>query len=306
MNEEILRSKFIGCLIGCAIGDALGTYAFHRLPKNLLDFKEKERFKYTDDTAMMIGVAEILASKQRIEEKTLGDRFLYNYEKEPERGYAKGPIKIFELVKTTGIPYSKAAQMQFGWQGSFGNGGPMRVAPIGLFFHDSEELYEQAKLSSLITHAHPIAIDGTIVIAKTVAEATKTSKNEVIDAFSFTSSLLSIVQTYEFKKKMEEIIKLIKSNATDKIAADELGRGFRADESVPFAVYSFLVHQNSFKDCLICAVGNGGDRDTLGAMAGSIAGAFHGIQAIPTEWLSRLENKDYLEKLAILLFQRRI
>ena len=305
MNEEILRSKFIGCLIGCAIGDALGTYAFHRLPKNLLDFKEKEKFTYTDDTAMMIGVAEVLASKQRIEEKTLGDRFLYNYEKEPERGYAKGPIKIFELVKTTGMPYSKAAQMQFGWQGSFGNGGPMRVAPIGLFFHDSEELYEQAKLSSLITHAHPIAIDGTIVIAKTVAEATKTSKNEVIDALRFTNSLLDIVQTYEFKKKIEEIIKLIKSNATDKIAADELGRGFRADESVPFAVYSFLAHQNSFKDCLICAVGNGGDRDTLGAMAGSIAGAFHGIQVIPNEWLSRLENREYLEKLAMLLYQRR-
>jgi len=271
----------------------------------LLDYQEKERFTYTDDTAIMIGVAEVLASKQRIDEKTLGDRFLHNYEKEPDRGYAKGPIKTFELVKSTGMPYSKAAQMQFGWQGSFGNGGPMRVVPIGLFFHDSEKLYEQAKLSSIVTHAHPIAIDGTVVIAKTVAKVVETNKNENLDILGIANSLLSAAKTYEFKKKIEEIIKLIKTNATDKVAADKLGRGFRADESVPFAVYSFLAHQSSFTDCLICAVGNGGDRDTLGAMAGSIAGAFHGINAIPNEWLSRLENKDYIEKLAMLLYQRR-
>jgi len=41
--------------------------------------------------------------------------------------------------------------------GSFGNGAAMRVAPVGLMF---EKLWEQARLSSLPTHVHPLGIEG--------------------------------------------------------------------------------------------------------------------------------------------------
>jgi len=43
---------------------------------------------------------------------------------------------------------------------------------------------------------------------------------------------------------------------------------------------------------------NGGDRDTLGAMAGAISGAYLGIDAIPQSWKDKLENRTYLESLA--------
>ena len=43
---------------------------------------------------------------------------------------------------------------------------------------------------------------------------------------------------------------------------------------------------------------NGGDRDTLGTMAGAIAGAYLGIEAIPESWRQKLENLSYIEKLA--------
>jgi ADP-ribosylglycohydrolase len=45
-----------------------------------------------------------------------------------------------------------------------------------------------------------------------------------------------------------------------------------------------------------------GDRDTLGAMACSISGAFLGIEGIPKEWKNALENNEYIEKLANLLW----
>ena len=55
-------------------------------------------------------------------------------------------------------------------------------------------------------------------------------------------------------------------------AARRLGRSVAVHESMPFALYSFLRHPQSFEESLFCAIINGGDRDTLGAMAGAISG----------------------------------
>jgi len=72
-------------------------------------------------------------------------------------------------------------------------------------------------------------------------------------------------------------------------------------ESMPFAVYTFLRHPHSFEDCLFCAVLHGGDRDTLGAMACAISGAYLGVETIPPAWREKLENRQYIEELAVKL-----
>jgi poly(ADP-ribose) glycohydrolase ARH3 len=55
---------------------------------------------------------------------------------------------------------------------------------------------------------------------------------------------------------------------------------------------------DSFKDAVVLAVNLGGDTDTIGAMAGAIAGAYYGYAQIPQTWLDRLENgakgRDYV------------
>lgn len=301
MTEALLPSRFAGCLLGCAVGDALGTFAFHRMPGRLVNLEDGDRLTYTDDTAMAIGVAETLALHRRLDEKLLGDRFLANWRREPGRGYAPGPVKVFELVADKGIPWSKAAQMLYGWQGSLGNGGAMRAGPVGLFFHDAADLYEQARVSSIVTHAHPVGVDGTAIVARAVAGAFTLLPGGRFDPAGFAGMLEGFARTSEFRQKMRRVADLVRGNASDRDAADELGRSFRAEESVPFAVYSFLAHPGSFQECILCAVGNGGDRDTVGAMAGQIAGAFHGDAGIPGGWLEKLENRDYLRKLGLLL-----
>jgi ADP-ribosyl-[dinitrogen reductase] hydrolase len=45
----------------------------------------------------------------------------------------------------------------------------------------------------------------------------------------------------------------------------------------------------SFEECLVKVVNRGGDADTTGAIAGAIAGAYHGPEAIPRRWLRRLD-----------------
>jgi poly(ADP-ribose) glycohydrolase ARH3 len=77
-------------------------------------------------------------------------------------------------------------------------------------------------------------------------------------------------------------------------------------ESLPFALYSFLRHPKSFEDCLFCAILNGGDRDTLGAMACAISGAYLGIKALPNSWIEKLENRSYIEQLALQLTEMTI
>ena len=47
---------------------------------------------------------------------------------------------------------------------------------------------------------------------------------------------------------------------------------------------------DSFESCLIHTVNLGGDADTTGAIAGMLAGAYYGVDAIPGRWLNRLDR----------------
>ena len=53
---------------------------------------------------------------------------------------------------------------------------------------------------------------------------------------------------------------------------------------------------------MLTAVNCGGDTDTIGAMAGALAGAYYGYSSIPSAWLEPLENgekgRDYVASLA--------
>jgi len=50
----------------------------------------------------------------------------------------------------------------------------------------------------------------------------------------------------------------------------------------------------------------GGDTDTIGAMAGAITGAYYGREAIPGRWLAELEDRKYIEQLAVRLWEIKI
>ncbi|MFR6640747.1 MAG: ADP-ribosylglycohydrolase family protein, partial [Christensenellales bacterium] len=50
-------------------------------------------------------------------------------------------------------------------------------------------------------------------------------------------------------------------------------------------------------DCVLRAVNLGSDTDTVGAIAGGLAGATYGYDAIPKEWRETLIRRDYIESL---------
>jgi len=295
-----LRSKFLGAMIGSALGDAIGELAF-QFPREELLRSEVDRVsevRYTDDTAMALGLAESIINRGRIDEQHLGKTFSDNFEREPWRGYASGPPTVFYQVKETGITYSKAAQGLFGGAGSLGNGAAMRIVPVGLFFHNSPDLYDQACASAKVTHAHPAGMDGAAVQAFAVARAVNLDPDAEFPFENLARSLIDFAKTPEVREKMRLVNQSIAQGIFPKAAADLIGRTVAVHESMPFAVYSFLRHAQSFEDCILCAIMNGGDRDTLGAMAGAISGAYLGIEAIPQSWRQKLENLTYIEQLA--------
>jgi len=83
--------------------------------------------------------------------------------------------------------------------------------------------------------------------------------------------------------------------------AAALGNGSTGHESVPAAIYAAAAHAH-FEDAVGFAVRCGGDTDTIGAMAGAIAGARDGETAIPAHWLDALEDgekgRSHVERLA--------
>jgi ADP-ribosylglycohydrolase len=73
--------------------------------------------------------------------------------------------------------------------------------------------------------------------------------------------------------------------------------------TIETAWFAFLSHSQDYASTIIYAISLGGDTDTIASMAGAISSAYLGIDAIPQEWVARLENKDYIQSLADKLWQ---
>jgi len=279
-----LKSKFLGSTIGTAIGDSLGINSK----------------RYTDDTAMMIGIAESLIENRGFNAEHMVRTFIKNYDAEPWRGYGPGPTAIFKMMKL-GLSWKQAAvRMYLG--GSYGNGSAMRIAPIGLFHYDNlDQLREIAYQSSQITHTHSLGMEGAALQAYAVALAVKTDP-DYWDKYDFLRKLSNFVEVDEYQKKLKSIRTLLRENASKLEIVQELGNTIEAINSVPISIFSFLANLG-FKAALDYALSLGGDRDMISAMTGAIAGACYGIKDIPEEWKEGLENRDYIERLAKQLWR---
>jgi poly(ADP-ribose) glycohydrolase ARH3 len=295
-----IKAKYLGGMVGSALGDAIGELAFRYPTKEglCIQLDQLREFRYTDDSAMSLGLAESILKKGFLDQQDLGETFRLNFEREPWRGYASGPPTIFSMVERLGITYAEAAGSLFGGAGSLGNGAAMRIVPIGLFFHNSPDLYEEACISASVTHAHPVGKDGAAVQAKAISLAVKLDPREAFPFEAFIDALIDFARTSEIKGKILLVQGLINAHAPPSSAAEQLGCTVAVHESLPFALYSFLCHPKSFEDCLYCAILHGGDRDTLGAMACAVSGAYLGIESVPESWRRKLENRAYIEDLA--------
>jgi poly(ADP-ribose) glycohydrolase ARH3 len=295
-----LREGFRGCLLGLALGDALGgrfeaqsaEAIRQRFPTvaELFDYPSDELW-YTDDTQMALGVAETLIAHGEIIESELCKAFVTNYV--PSRGYGRGARAVLEAMEE-GRDHNAVAERYFPG-GSFGNGAAMRVAPIGLRFrNDPQRIKEQARLSALPTHRHPLGIEGARLLALGVGLA---SQLEEIQPPAFLGLLLEHCSLADFRQRLQ-LAQAVRCPAD--LAA--LGNGIEAIESVPTALASFALTPCSYSETVGNVILLGGDTDTLAAMAGALCGAYLGVQGLPSRLIDLLESspkgRDYLVQLA--------
>ena len=315
--------KFSGTLLGVSIGDTLG-HPFEgmlreKIYSHFKDFKEfinnnKKLFNsYTDDTQLTLHTAEALIQGSGF----YTNNFIREYVKwleDPPIGPGFGCISSIQKLKY-GISWEKAAS------NSGGNGTAMRVSPIGLFYcKDIKSLEKAALKSSLITHSHPAASAGAIVIARAIADLIDKKPETVfsIDEF-FETIILSISNSQErIWGEFIEILNKVKQNLNLSIEAglikfsqvgvkspffieEYLGKAFVHPytlSTVACAIFIFLKNLNSFEDCIFQLATAGGDSDTVGAIGGSLAGAYFGLKNIPDDLKNIVKNHKNILKVS--------
>ena len=300
MIEPVLKSKFLGAFVGTGVGDALGAAFEGRRQVKLEEIKaiaeRREVLTYTDDTHMMIGVAESLIRARGFDGEDMAYAFTKNYELEPFRGYGSGPPHIFRLIRA-GTPWDEAAQGLY-YSGSYGNGSAMRIAPIGVFYYDNPRiLREVAYKSSQITHAHNLGKEGAALQAYAIGLTTSLEPLSAFAQDGFLAKLIDYTQDRVSTEKLNKIKELLAEPGKARVDI-KLGNGIEAFNSVPTAIYSFLAHPDSFAQSILYAISLGGDTDIIATMTGAISGAYLGFESIRRSWRNKLESRLYLEELA--------
>lgn len=307
MSDVPSLDRFTGCLLGLAVGDAVGA-PFEGLSADSIFWgygslteltanRENDPLVYTDDTEMMISVAETLVEHGRMDDAALVAGFAGNYH--PERGYGQGARRVIEAM-AEGRDWRTLAATHFPG-GSYGNGAAMRVAPVGLLFHaDLDRVAEEARLSALPTHVHPLGIEGAVLLAVAVALVMRPGP---FDRKAFYRELRHRATTEEFQWHLDVAAR---TRPGDSLAS--LGSSLEGHRSVVTAMACFASSPRSYEDAVSRAIGLGDDTDTVAAMTGALSGAHLGLAAVPTRLLDQLEDgprdRSYIHQLAVRLHDR--
>jgi len=160
-----------GALLGTFIGDALGMpvegWSWRKIREHhgkvdeMLDAR-MGKGTYTDDTQMMIATTKSLIELDGLDPAHMAKSYLEHYDS--RRGYGQGTTMVFNKWRK-GQDVDRAGEEIFDG-GSFGNGGSMRIAPVGVYYHDDLDALEEAVRTVCgLTHAHPLGIGSSFLQA---------------------------------------------------------------------------------------------------------------------------------------------
>lgn len=276
-------------LDGLSLGDAFGERFFG--PPGVVASRIATRelpggeWAWTDDTAMALSVCEVLEAHGRIDADALASAFARRFAREPGRGYGGGARDILTDIGR-GTPWELAAGKVFDGQGSMGNGGAMRAAPVGAFFaEDVERVVREARRSAQVTHAHEDGQAGAVAVAVAAAQVVNGTRGDAL-----LRAVLPHVPRGETHDGLRRALEVPTTSSPEEAAA-RLGSGKRvlSWDTVPFALWCAARHLDDFEEAMWCTVAGLGDRDTTCAIVGGIVALRVGHGGLPAAWLQRRE-----------------
>jgi ADP-ribosylglycohydrolase len=292
-QERIQRSLL--SLEGLAIGDAIGemlTYRHTNAPKVIEQGLPSGPWFHTDDTEMALSIVEVLKLYGHIHQEALAHRFAWRFGRDPDRGYGSMTrAQLNEVLR--GGDWRRGAADAFGGQGSMGNGGAMRIPPLGAYFADDlPRTVDEARASALVTHTHVEGIAGTIAVAIAAATAWLL---RLADPPTRAGKLFGAVLEFTPESKTRRAILIASQTPPDvpvDIVAKALGNGslVTAPDTVPFALWCAAHHLDNYVESLKLTISGGGDCDTNAAIVGGIVSLSTGLGGIPDEWRRRKET----------------
>jgi len=289
-----------GVLLGLACGDALGRpVEFSTSSAIATEYGRLDEMvghgtwnqpagTVTDDTAQALCIARSLVDRGAFDPADVADRFVAWYESGP---FDIGVMTAKALDKLErGATWDEAGRQV--WENSpegqnAGNGSVMRCPPLAIpYATDRDRLTEVSRQSSLITHADPRCTEGCAILNLTVAGLLERAKTPLQDALDHVDESAPFELT---------------------AALEPLARGDRPDslETSGYVIHSLQtalhdgLHAGSAEEAIVTAVNRGGDTDTIGAIAGAVAGARFGAADLPERWLTEIDGRADLEALAV-------
>lgn len=266
------RDRAQAAMLGVAIGDALGATVEFMTPKEIRTKHGTLREikgggwlglpagHVTDDTEMTLCIARAIDacgwSLREIADGFAG--WLRTRPVDVGNTCRRGIRRYMHDGSLAGPPND----------GDAGNGAAMRMAPVALAtLGDTALLEEWAIQQAHITHHHPLSDAACVLVGR----------------------LLHLACTGWSRSRL-------------RAEADETIARFPNMRFAPYhglattyvvdtlqTVLHFFFTTNSFEDCLVATVNQGGDADTTGAIVGALAGAFYGLGGIPGRWIKRLD-----------------
>jgi ADP-ribosyl-[dinitrogen reductase] hydrolase len=287
-----LRERFQGALVGLAVGDALAAHTQFRKPGTFAPVGDLlgggpfdlPRGAWTDDTAMALLLGESLIEREGFDGQDQVERFA-RWQREGH-GSSTG--------QSVGISASVAralALAQYKRQPFAGSHDPdhlekdplSRVAPVVMyFFADARTAVSKASEAARITVQAPMALDCVRLFAAMLHQALSGRDKAAI--------LRPPRELWESPSTRPEVFAIYESAWATR-PAQEITGGGNILQALEAALWCFQRSAN-YREGALFAANLGRDSDVVTAVYGQLAGAHHGVSAIPGIWRNSLTKHE--------------
>ena len=286
---------------------------------------------YTDDTQQALALADTVLARGRVDLDYLAA--IYLDMATPEDGYAGAHRGVGRSFRQVLAELRRGVPPEATGQASAGIGAAMRIAPLALYFADDPDALHDAVLAaSLMTHRDIRSITGAVAVASAVRRVLDGEPRDASFVFRVAGDVLQAEKRISAEQgdrvasldphrhsmsqaiaHTERLLDVPRERALASLVEEANRHGAEPvcrrptmgfpPACIPTCLYLFLTTDH-FEDALIEVVNLGGDADSTGAILGAIAGAFHGVAAIPDRWLLGLQNRDGVDARACALAER--